>query len=77
MIYDRGHIMARELDLEIQRLSNKSLKDVLCAMLDLFHKDKELMFSKNLLIEVIKNVTGHDLTLKINSLINGDIKDYD
>ena len=73
MIYDRGHIIAQELDLEIQSISNKTLKDVLCEMLNVFQEDKKLVFSKNVLIETIKIVTGHDLTFKINSLINGNI----
>ena len=30
-------------------------------------------FSKNMLIETIKILTKHDLTLKINSLIDGNI----
>jgi hypothetical protein len=73
MIYDRGHIMAQELDLEIGRVSNKTLQDVLCEMLNIFQKDAKLTFSKNVLIEVIKTVTKYDLTSKINSLIDGDI----
>ena len=30
--------MAQELDLPIQRISNNTLKDVLCEMLNLFQK---------------------------------------
>ena len=65
--------MAQELDLEIGRVSNKTLQDVLCEMLNIFQKDAKLTFSKNVLIEAIKTVTKHDLTSKINSLIDGDI----
>lgn len=72
-IYDRGHIIAQELDLEIQRISNKTLKDVLCEMSNLFHQDKKLMFSKNILVETIRKLTNYDLTLKINSLIDGNV----
>ena len=71
--YDRGHIIAHELDLEIQRISNKTLEDVLCKILNLFQEDKKLMFSKKILIETIKDITTYDLTLKINNLINGNI----
>lgn len=63
--------MAQELDLEIKRLSNKSLQDVLCEMLNAFQQDEKLTFSKSILVETIKKVMKHDLTLKINNLIDG------
>jgi hypothetical protein len=72
MIYDRGHIMAQELDLEIKRVSDKTLQDVLCELLRVSQKDTKLTFSKNLFIKAIKTVTNKDLTLKINGLIDGN-----
>lgn len=71
-IYDRGHIMAHELDLEIQAISNITLKNVICEIAKLFQNDKNLVFSKNILINSIKNLTKHDLTEKIDSLIDGN-----
>lgn len=65
--------MAYQLYLEIAKISNKTLKDLLCVMLKLFQEDKNLVFSKNILMKAIKTVTKHDLTLKIFSLIDGKI----
>lgn len=71
IIYDRGHIMAKKLDEEIREVSNKTLKDVLCRLIQLFKEDKKLMFSKELFIKTTREVTGYDLSSKINNLIDG------
>lgn len=72
-LYDRGYIIANELDLAVNRASGKSLEDVLCVMLERFRAEESLFFSKKILVETIKFITKQDFELKIDDLIDGKI----
>lgn len=73
--YYRGHIIAQELDSEVQKLSKGkyNLQSVLRSMIKMFQENKELEFSDSLLANVLQKVTGQNFKDKLTSMINGDI----
>jgi len=76
--YVKGFIIAHELDLKIQAISNNkySLKDIFFAMLKEARVTKsKLIFSPELLLSYIKKVTEQDLSQELQSILKPNMMD--